>query len=688
MRANFKATLLTSTSLLIAGTTSAAQPTHVYVYSRENSTGSKDVMMASLSGIVAKTNPEMFVSTKESMPWLHLYLRKNTDARMHTNPNPAFFVNRYKNQNLINGYIKYDADSINVATSIAGIHRGILVDETTEQIAIDAGLKLIKDVRGKDAEWVFQNYNDQLNKNLIFNQDKNKTYFLRDFAIMNNSFMFYEPPNKDKYLAAQNDHTLVYGWGSSEMEFFGSASRNNLMGVAADWLAPVAPMSKWEADWGKQRTHTKVTKESKPNKHYVAFVMSDGDNVQWLNNYFAWDTKWYGSPNRGNFTMNWDMSPEAPNINPTNFAHIYNSASTGEHKDFFVTAGGHGFTYPSKTPDIQGQMEATLKAMANVDQNVLSVLDEYETDLEKLGAMVSPEQIMGLMFKTGAAYKGNNGQLNWNNGKPILSVKYSLWDGFDTVESVTQDLNSASTDSAHDQTAYTIVNVHPWSGDPMDRMSKITAGLNDNVEMVTLEELFIHMRNNFGKPATDSNTLFAENFESKSNTNGGSGLNWHNSSNTTEDFITDPSKTHTGHTAIGFNQTTTSNPSDISTASDWISDTFSPQDADQVDWSFYYKTDSAATGSVRAQLRAFDSDGNFLGEFNIDLASSKGQWRKIQGQFDIPENTAVLDLRYSSIFLPFQGQFSLDDIRISKVIPEPATAGLVGLAACTLCRRP
>ena len=41
--------------------------------------------------------------------------------------------------------------------------------------------------------------------------------------------------------------------------------------------------------------------------HTVAFVMADGDNLQWLINGF-YDVKWYGSPLRGSIPISWTMS--------------------------------------------------------------------------------------------------------------------------------------------------------------------------------------------------------------------------------------------------------------------------------------------------------------------------------------------------------------------------------------------
>ena len=153
-----------------------------------------------------------------------------------------------------------------------------------------AGLAQVEDVRGRDSTWVFNNYGSMLNKNMIFRQMPSFNQQLRSLAVLNTGFVFNNTgATRDTFLAAQNDNSRVFGWGfnGSETEFFGSASQHNLMGVPADHLRGSAASARWEVAIPDQPAHTPVNTPTDPNKHYVAFVMSDGDNVQWLTNDFA-----------------------------------------------------------------------------------------------------------------------------------------------------------------------------------------------------------------------------------------------------------------------------------------------------------------------------------------------------------------------------------------------------------------
>ena len=44
-------------------------------------------------------------------------------------------------------------------------------------------------------------------------------------------------------------------------------------------------------------------------KHTVAFVMSDGDNLQWILGPWTTDERWWGASERGSVPLGWTLSP-------------------------------------------------------------------------------------------------------------------------------------------------------------------------------------------------------------------------------------------------------------------------------------------------------------------------------------------------------------------------------------------
>jgi hypothetical protein len=661
------------------------QPSTIYVYDMNQGLGNKRAMMASLAGVVARTSADVALGYQTSEfdgdPefWVDEYVAQNPGTNKVWQGSVEWFIDQYKND--LAGYVVYDSATINEATSVAGALGAVMVDQSLLSGSVNtalsnAGLTQLEDVRGWDSSWVYSNYGSMFNKDLIFRQQPTFDYQLRSLAVKEMGFVFNETGAlRDTYLAGQNDHSLVYGWGfnNSETEFFGSASQNNLMGVPADHLQSAGPHSAWDAQVPNQATHTPSNTPTQSGKHYVAFVMSDGDNVQWLTNDFSRSTRWFGSPHRGNFDFTFDLSPALLNTNPVALKYFYEQAAGDASKTFFVTAGGEGLNYPSQVPDVSGFMDSTIPAMQAVDHNVISVLDDSYT-LSSLHQMVERDEVMGLMLKTGAAYAGAGGSIFWHQGKPIVSVKHTLWDGFDTPNSILSSLNNAPRDPFNDQDSYTIVNVHPWStstagggiGDPMSNVNQIVQNLDSDVEVVTLEELLVHLRNNFGGPVDPTirrNIVANGDFEVLDHGNPSAPADWNFGSGTS--YITGDDSDGSGSHAVSIYQVNT----------DWRSEDFDVAVGENLTFVFDIKfSDSVPGGSgLRGDARFFtaaeESGGTFVGESTVFVNSTSyapNEWHTItsDGVF-VPVGATVGDVRFSTFFGPFAGgEIFIDNVRL------------------------
>jgi hypothetical protein len=639
--------------------------------------------MASLSGVVARTSPEVFMAdqgsngTHDPEFWLNKFVADNPGTNVVWQSSLPFYINKYKDK--LSGYVLYDDASINEATSIAGARGAVMVHQSllpsiTGALST-AGLAQVEDVRGRDSTWVYNNYGSLLNKNMIFRQMPSFNQQLRSWAVLNAGFIFNNNgATRDTFLAAQNDNTRVFGWGfgGSESEFFGSASQNNLMGVPADHLSGSAAPARWDVTIPNQPAHTPGNAPTDPNKHYVAFVMSDGDNVQWLTNDYARDTRWFGSTYRGDFDFTFDMSPSLRDINPVALKYFYDEAAGDAHKTFFVTAGGWGLNYPSQTPDINGFMNATVPAMQAVDQNIISVLDDTP-NLSKLQQMVSRPEILGMMLKTGAAYAGQHGTIYWQQGKPIVSVKYTLWDGFDTPNSIIAALNGGPTDPLHDQNSYSIINVHPWStstagggtGNPMTNVKYIVDHLDPDVEVVTLEELLIHLRNNYGAIVGNpvaQNIVLNGSFEIPAAANPSRPANWfYAAAPGATQIVTGMDSTGEGTKAAAINQVN----------ADWRSAQMTVTQGESLTFSFDFMFNGVPAGSgFRADARFFTQSSTFVGETVQFLNAANftpETWQSFTTTALVPAGATIGDVRFSTFFGPFAGgQILIDNVQLLR----------------------
>ena len=78
-------------------------------------------------------------------------------------------------------------------------------------------------------------------------------------------------------------------------------------------------------------------------KHKIAFLMSDGDNIQWMYNAFPIQPSWWGSQDRGRVPLGWTLSPGLVELGPVILNYL---ARTATAKDDFVAApSGIGYVH-------------------------------------------------------------------------------------------------------------------------------------------------------------------------------------------------------------------------------------------------------------------------------------------------------------------------------------------------------
>ncbi|MEQ8848269.1 MAG: GxGYxYP family putative glycoside hydrolase [Botrimarina sp.] len=615
--------------------------------------------------------------------WLDRHVENNPGTGVVWQSNPLWFIDRYKSQ--LNGYVLYDSATINQATSVAGATGALMVHESQLSSPIgpaltQAGLSQTADVRGRSADWVYDNYS--FNRDLIYRQQPNKAYQLRSHAVLNGGFVFDETgATRDRFLAGQNDHSLVLGWGyeNSEGEFFSSASQNNLMTVPADFLQSAASASRWEVDLPPRPAKASRDLVTNPNAHYVAFVMSDGDNAQWLTNDFATSDRWFGSPHRGDFPMTFDLTPALLDINPTALKHFYDQAAGDASEVSFVTAGGLGINYPSQLTDVQGFVDATVAGMQRVDHNVISVLDTaYDTRV--LNALADRPEIDGVMFKTNSGgYADNGGALYFRGDTPVMSVRYTLWDGFSTPNDLVATLNSAPRDPLTRGESYSIVNVHPWStgtaggglGDPMSNVDYIASNLGPGVEVVTLDELFVHLSNNrltIRGQGVGANLVPNPDFEIADDQVAGRPESWL--------YAAGPGETAWVSPADSDGQGSYAAAIDSPNA-DWRSPEFDILPGEEYLLSLDFQFQGVAAGEgFRADARFFSGPqgdgGVFLGEAApfVDASGyAENEWHTITATAVAPAGAAIGDVRLSTYFGPFSGgRVLIDNVSLRPLV--------------------
>ncbi|MDB2076072.1 MULTISPECIES: GxGYxYP domain-containing protein [Bacillota] len=477
-------------------------PKKLYVISENDMTKAEQTMITTLQGIVSSKSNEQIYILSDSEPDYKLWLedlRKNYNVKYKVIKNPWKLLKTFKSY--VDGYILYttfNPPSINNACSLASLKNSLAIDEAIEEMVKEQGLtKLVKDCRNTDKYWAFNTLWDSgLNHSTVIEISPDKPMALRDYAITSKSLVFYEDNINDSsfresIFKSMDDNGHCLGWGPDEHTNVTIASKYGIDVTAADWSYNLSVLSSYPSTLQKQKQDTNFKGED--GVHYVTFIMSDGDNQQWMlgSNYSA--KNWFGSNYRGDFNLGWSINKSLYYLAPTVFHKYYDSANSSKYFDNFVTSpSGNGYMYPSKFPinKLDSYTNILSEYMKNVDQNYVLILDDealYKTNV--WDKYTSHDNIHGLLYLN--YYKNNSyeGKIVWSNNKPIVSCRDLLWWGLESennlIDNINKRINLGYTDIKNPN-SYSFVYVHVWSN-TMDNVNDVINKLSQNprVRIVT-----------------------------------------------------------------------------------------------------------------------------------------------------------------------------------------------------------
>lgn len=476
-------------------------PKNLCVISENDMTKEERTMISTLQGLISNKSSTQIYILPSNEPDYNIWLKdlkNNYKVKYKQFKNPWELLKQFSNYT--NGYVLYNqknTHSINNACSLASLKNSIAIDETLESKVKDYGIKtLIGDCRNTDKEWGYNNlWNSGLNHSIVVELSPEKSASLRDYAIMSKSLIFYEDDVKDdtlrkKIFSSMDKNSHCLGWGPDEHTNVSIASKYGVDVIAADWSYNLSVLSAFPSNPQKQKTNNYIDEDG---VHYVTFIMSDGDNQQWLLGSNYSNKKWFGSAHRGYFNLGWSLSPSLYYLAPTVFNRYYENASSLKYSDYFlVPPSGNGYMFPSKFPknNLDSYTKILNNYMKNCNQNYVLILDDESLDdvslWDKYTKHSNIDGLFYLNYNINNAYKGKT---VWSNNKPVVSCRDLLWGGLEDestlVENINDRVNKGFTNK-NDINSYTFVYVHVWSN-TMNNVKNVIDKLNDNpkVRVVT-----------------------------------------------------------------------------------------------------------------------------------------------------------------------------------------------------------
>jgi hypothetical protein len=239
---------------------------------------------------------------------------------------------------------------------------------------------------------------------------------------------------------------------------------------------------------------------AEPNARYMAFVMSDGDNLQWLTNSFVDNASFWASPLRGTLPMTWEVSPLLSRVAPRVLQYLY---ATATPQDAFIAgAGAPGYTYLHQQPNRAALAKQSAPYLRDSDLPIVSTLNDNAGRMEETAEMLDLPGVSGVIYKDYAPYNRSAGKIFWRNGKPCVSYKFVLWEKLMEPEQLAEQVRAMPTAPLADECSYALVNVHAWSygkaGGPMEAVRRAIAMLPPNTRVVTADQIMQMLSDNFG----------------------------------------------------------------------------------------------------------------------------------------------------------------------------------------------
>lgn len=455
------------------------------------------LLVQALQGLTARNAAAIYINAGRSYAlWLDIAQEAIGFETRRVN-NIWDLVDTFQDQ--ITGYILYDLYTVNVAATLSGLTGAIPVTLRMLPRVHALGLEMVMDARDMTTADLLEQFGPYLNTQMVLNQQLRATG-LRDMGIMHQTLTTFDV-DITNFLGFLSPNALLLGWHEDEVSGVQAASRMQVMTIPTDHAYNLS----FFTSLPRMESHTQLTAidyglVAEAHRHYVTFLYSDGDNIQWMTGGAPLDTERFART-RADYAQGigipfgWSLAPGLPMFTPIIMDYLYeNMAPTDQ---FVASVSGFAYIHPSeylntnRLEDLQAFAELTAYFMAWSDMRYMEILDEYALvpDIQVLDAFTSQDAIGGIFYKTGSRYVGGRGFLRWSNGKPVVAIRESLWstdlnrrvlDAYEMAFRISQyDTNPASING------YTVINVHAWSHS-MDSIHQMVNWWQEHAPHVTV----------------------------------------------------------------------------------------------------------------------------------------------------------------------------------------------------------
>lgn len=464
--------------------------------------GGQRLAVGTLQGLLARTKPRIYRNASAQYAlWLDDLIARHGVQAVRTYQNDfTGLLRRFRGE--LRGYILCDLEtpSVNVALSLAAPLEAIAATPDLAASLQSLDLPMLLDARDKDETWALAQYGASFSRKTLGYLRERDARNLSDFSVFAGAFHFYEPVQSPLATAAfsrMEPNSVLLGWGEDEYQLILATSARSIHVHPADFANNLSTLSQFTA---VTRQQIPAAPPANPaGVHTVCFLMSDGDNLQWMLGDFS-GSRWYGSAARGRADLGWTLSPALSELAPTVMDKLYREARNGggsglsPGRDHFVAGpSGVGYMFPDRFPALDSAAALTARFMAKADLRILNVLGSGSGTAHLAPYLRRPE-IDAVFYYPFSDYSGLKGSITFLEGKPVIGGFANLWSGFESTASLAAKLNARARDPRSKE-GYSLIPVHVWSNS-VDSVMRCASLLDPKVRVVAPDEFVRLIRAN------------------------------------------------------------------------------------------------------------------------------------------------------------------------------------------------
>jgi hypothetical protein len=326
----------------------------------QQNNSSEMYLFASLKGIVNRTQPRIFSYEGDAFAEGQYTWLQSLGLNWSEPADKWDLITKYRSE--LSGLIVYDPaqiHTVNLATMLAKDRKALIASPSLLSRLTSApyNLPVLLDLRGQFTsklqvyQTIYNSYWPNVDHRLLIglNPEAHKAA-LREYATALGAAVIWLDPSVsgesellNSFLSSMPAGSNFMGWWPEEGAGVGRASTYGIATIASDWGTNLTVHS------GMPRTVNIKPTPPKPalqNKIYVAFILSDGDNLQYVEHLMR---KLWNNPDRGSVPMGWTLSPAMLDAMPGALNYYWQTSTANDN--LISGPSGYGYTYPNSWPN-------------------------------------------------------------------------------------------------------------------------------------------------------------------------------------------------------------------------------------------------------------------------------------------------------------------------------------------------